>query len=248
MKVTLFDYTGAGSKNPSRYAANLLVYTKSTRLQMSPSLMDAIEKRSDEEILQELEAMSNTLPSSWEFVNFTFLIENVTRAFTHQIVRTRNASYAQQAMRIVNISEKFEYSTGWTIKSRPVCDTIYSETMDYIHKSYEELIKNGSSVEDARGILPTNILTNINMKIDMRNLINLIWKRSSLRVQDEYRKVLDQMLIEVEKVYSWFYIFVKKDELQAFKDLSELINDNKNLTSEEKLAMFKKLDLMHKEI
>ena len=36
MKVTLIDYTGAGTPDPARHAANVLVFTKRTRLEMDP--------------------------------------------------------------------------------------------------------------------------------------------------------------------------------------------------------------------
>jgi flavin-dependent thymidylate synthase len=247
MKVTLFDYTGADSHDPSRYAANILLFTKSTRLNMTPALMREIEIMKWEEIKSELEKMADTLPSSWEFINFSFLIEGVTRAFTHQLVRTRHASYAQQAMRIVDMSD-FEYATGPSIKGNRLIEGAYKNTMDNSAQCYKFLIESGARTEDARGVLPTNILTNICIKIDMRNFINLVRKRSSLRVQDEYRNILDLMIIEVERVYPWFYIFYKNDEFKAMKDLSDLIWENKNLTSEEKSAMIKKVDILRKEI
>ena len=39
MKVTLVNYTGRGTANPSRYAAAQLIFTKATRLTMSPGLL-----------------------------------------------------------------------------------------------------------------------------------------------------------------------------------------------------------------
>lgn len=247
MKVSLIDYTGNGCSDPARHAANIIVYTRSTRLKMSPGLLIEIAEKPYTEILSELKAAANTLPSSWEFVHLTFLIEGVTRAFTHQLVRTRTASYAQQAMRIVDVSD-FEYSTGPTIANNPLIKGAYKNTMENNNQCYKFLIETGASTEDARGILPIAIHTNINISINMRNFINLVRKRSSLRVQGEYRNVLDAMIIEVEKVYNWFYLFYKNDEFQARIDLQNMIWDNKKLTEEEKIDMVKKLDIMMKEI
>ena len=89
MKVTLI-YATPG-------AIDLLLFTKSTRLQLTPGLMDEIRSWPEERKLNELRYMAKTVPSSWEFVDLIFSIEDVTRAFTHQLVRTRTASYAQQA-------------------------------------------------------------------------------------------------------------------------------------------------------
>jgi thymidylate synthase ThyX len=161
-------------------------------------------------------------------------------------VRTRTASYAQQAMRIVDMSD----GPGWTygVGTTTINNERYVSVMDIIADNYEKLLKEGVRVEDARGILPTNIHTNINMAINMRNWVNLVRKRASARVQDEYHRVVDQMVIEVEKIYPWIYLFVKNDELKARKDLQNMIYDNNKLTSEEKVDMVKKLDIIIKDV
>lgn len=246
MRVTLFDYTGAGTEDPAGRAAAILLFTKSTRLEMRPALLEEYASLSDGEILSKLKEMANTNPGSWEFIDFSFLIEDVTRAYTHQQVRTRQASYAQQTLRVLDVSKGkgWDYATGPSIESNPTNKKVYEETMTAIDLAYKFLITNGARIEDARGLLPTNILTNICFKINMRNFINLVRKRKSLRVQDEYRKIVDLMLIEVEKVYPWFFIFYKNDQMQAYVDLQNIINECKRLTSEEKMAIYKKLDII----
>jgi len=97
MKATLISFTPE--------AKELLIFTKSTRLTMSPGLMNEIRAWSEERKLAELEYMANTIPSSWEFVDYVFMIEGVSRAFTHQFVRSRQGSYAQQTMRVLNMGE-----------------------------------------------------------------------------------------------------------------------------------------------
>jgi flavin-dependent thymidylate synthase len=243
MKVTLFDGTGFGSPNPERHAANVIVFTRNTRLKMTPEGMASIQEKPDYEILKELKEAANTLPSSWEFVTFSFLIQGVTRAFTHQLVRTRQAGYAQQALRIVEVSD-FEYSTGPTIANDRLIKGAYHNTMDNAFQCYKFLIEAGASTEDARGVLPLNIHTNICMYINMRNFINLTRKRVSKRVQNEYRGVLDACIMEIEKTYPWFYLFYKNDAFKARKDLQDMIWENKYLTPEDKTNMVKKLDIM----
>jgi hypothetical protein len=117
MKVTLIDFTGAGFNDPAAHAAALLVFTKNTRLEMSAGGLAKYLSKPMMELLEELEYMANTIPSSWEFVDYTFMIEGVTRAFTHQLVRTRTASFAQQTMRVLNVSEGNEM--GWTFGAGP---------------------------------------------------------------------------------------------------------------------------------
>lgn len=249
MKVTLFDYTGAGSLDPASYAAAILIFTKSTRLEMNPMLLRAAKEMTYDNKIQQLKEMANTNPGSWEFIDLAFLVEDATRAYTHQQVRTRHASYAQQTLRVLDVSEGYgwEYSTGPSIEANKIAKKAYDETMTAIDLTYKLMIAHGVKVEDARGILPTNILTNLCIKIDMRNFINLARKRQSMRVQDEFRRIVDLMIIEVEKVYPWFYLFYKNDQMKAFNDLSIIVQESK-LTADEKTAIYKKLDIIKGEL
>ena len=79
---------------------------------MSPGLLEEIEGWSAQKRQNEIEYMANTVPSSWEFCDYSFMITGVTRAFTHQLVRTRTASYAQQAMRVLTEEEQKDLQTN----------------------------------------------------------------------------------------------------------------------------------------
>lgn len=242
MKVTLIDYTGSGWQHPDERAAAIMIFTKSTRLNMSPGLLDDIMAWPYEKKLEELNYMANTIPSSWEFVDYTFMIEGVTRAFTHQLVRTRQASYAQQTMRILDVSKGpgWDFLTGPSIADKPDLKGNYTSTMSYIARAYQFLIRDGANIEDARGILPTNILTNIVMKINMRNFVGLVQSRSSPRVQGEYRDVLKAMQTEATRVHSWLPIFVERTFDKAAADLDFEISTIDN--PEKKVRMMKLVD------
>lgn len=215
MKVNLLSYT--------LDAMDLLLFTKNTRLTMSPAGLEEIADWNLERKYEELQYMANTIPSSWEFVDYVFMIEGVTRAFTHQLVRTRTASFAQQTMRVLDVSQ----GPGWNYLAGPSLEgdasTIYKNTMKNIGDAYKLLVENGAKIEDARGILPTNILTNIVMKIDMRNFVELVHKRSSPRVQGEYRDVLEAMKGAVLEVHPWVAIFIDRTFDQAALDLDDEI-------------------------
>lgn len=221
MKVTLIDYTGAGS-NDKQYAVDLLIFTKSTRLTMAPGLLEEIAAWPWRKKLAELKYMANTIPSSWEFVNYTFMVEGVTRAFTHQFVRTRTASFAQQTMRVLDVST----GPGWSYGTGPSIDAdhgqgTYDKAMADIDDVYKRLIALGVKIEDARGILPTNILTNIVAGMNMRTFVEMVRKRSSPRTQGEYRDVLEAMKEAVRAVHPWIDLFVDRTFDQAAKDLDK---------------------------
>ena len=242
MQVSLIDFTGEGSPNPARHAANTLVFTKSTRLKMTPDLMSEIEAMPDEVIQAELEYMANTIPSSWEMCHYTFIITGVGRGFTHQFVRTRTGAYAQQTMRILDVSD-FEYITGPTINSEHEIE-VYDQTMETIRKAYEHLINLGVKIEDARGLLPTNISTNICADFNLRTLSELFRKRASSRTQGEYRDVLDQMKAAVIAVHPWTELFFNRSFDVAAAELEELIKDTYGIADEDRTHMIKLIDQM----
>lgn len=249
MKVTLIDHTGAGFARPDRYAAALLIFTKSTRLQMKPDLFKEIQHWSDEKHLEELQYMANTIPSSWEFVDLSFMVEGVTRAFTHQFVRSRHWSFAQQTMRVLDVSQGpgWEYRTGPSIMNNLGRKSAYDATMYAISENYKALIASGAAVEDARGILPTNILTNIVGKCNTRGYVELTRKRKSSRTQDEYREVLEGMDAEVARVFPWIKLFTDRTVDRAIQDLeNEIVSMQSSFLGstlhDKKIRMIKLLD------
>jgi thymidylate synthase (FAD) len=214
MKVTLLNYT--------QDAENLLIFTKSTRLSLSPNLLEEIRGWSQEKKMEELRYMADTVPSSWEFCDYVFLLEGVSRSYTHQQVRTRIASYAQQSMRVNDMSD-FEYV--YTDKNREnsfVMQEIRA-VLDRIKLGYRSLRDMGQPEEDARGILPTNIATNIVCKFNMRTFCELAKSRMGGRTQKEYQKVINAMVDVVQAVHPWIDLFLFAnhdrnyfDELEAF--------------------------------
>jgi len=250
MEVTLIDYTGKGNLSPD-HAIDLLIFTKSTRLKMEPGLLEEISWWPWEKKLEELRYMANTIPSSWEFVDFTFLISGVTRAFTHQLVRTRTASFAQQTMRVLDVSEGrgWDYGTGPTIdddstEKDPTGSRgqIYDTVMADIDDAYKELISLGVKIEDARGILPTNILTNIVVKMNLRTFCEMSRKRASSRTQGEYRAVIEEMQKAVRKALPWATIFMDRSFDRAASELEQEIISLPDLSDEKRTQLIKLID------
>lgn len=216
MKVTLINHT--------QNARQLLVFTKNTRLNLSGALLNHVADMTDEAIKSELDYMVNTIKSSWEFVDFTFMIEGVSRGFTHQFVRNRLGSYAQQTMRILDVGD-FDYITGPSIKTDDHLQKMYDAAMSQIAVVYKELIKKGAKIEDARGILPTNISTNIVAKFNLRALSQMMMNRASNRTQGEYRDVLDAMYEAVIQAEPWCADFLRSSKYDDLKRLESAILD-----------------------
>ncbi len=211
-------------------ALDVLLFTKSTRLTMSPEGLDAVRAMTPERKAEELRYMRNTIQSSWEFVDYIFAIEGVTRAFTHQLVRHRvGTSFAQQAQRVVNM-QGFDYlATGDVTGGLPdhakhtdgVNDYVsvdlthssdselYEQGMDAINVVYTAMTKRGVKPQDARGILPTNVLTNIVFKANLRTLHDMALKRLCVKAQGEFQDVFDGIVAAVVAEHPWAGDFLK---------------------------------------
>jgi flavin-dependent thymidylate synthase len=206
VKVSLINYTGCGHPNPN-FAAAVLAYTKNTRLEQGEEGFAKFLAMSTEELQPELDYIAGTLRSSWEFISFHFQINGVTRAFTHQFVRTRTASYAQQAQRVVDLSE-MEVLKPDSIASSPIASQAWDDAVGAIQRAYVVGQKNGAPNQDCRGIVPTNILTNISVSMNLRTLADLVGKRQNLRAQGEYAEVVIGMVRCAYEVMPWIDKFL----------------------------------------
>ena len=90
-----------------------------------------------------------------------------------------------------------------------------------IKASYNRLIEFGQPAEDARGILPTNIATNIICKFNLRTFVDLAKSRTGGRTQGEYQKVINAMCDEVLKVHPWAEKFLFKHGRDYFAEIEE---------------------------
>jgi flavin-dependent thymidylate synthase len=208
MKVELINATSD--------AVNLLLFTKNTRLMNDDDSYSKIIDWSDEKKQSELDYMLNTIRSSWEFIDYTFDVRDVSRGFTHQFVRTRQASYAQQSQRTVDMGG-FSYYTPdrFYEPENEYQKLIYDQAMEAINMHYQQLRELGIPAEDARGILPTNIHTNIVAKFNLRTLSEMAKSRLSPRAQGEYQEVFKLMVKEVVKTHPWAEPFLTPKEWAA---------------------------------
>lgn len=98
------------------------------------------QKLTEEEIARYVNMLASIgHESPLEHVSFTFAIEGISRACTHQLVRHRIASYSQQSQRYVKL-EQFEYIVPPAIENNPEAKRIFIEAMERDQKAYDELV------------------------------------------------------------------------------------------------------------
>ena len=213
--VELIDFTGKGRPDEQWHAADMLIFTKSTRLAMTPGLLDRVKQMTVHEKQAELDYMSKTIPSSWEFADVTFLVSGVSRAAAQQMTRTRTGSYAMQSLRVVDASEAEVVNPFTKSPWRREWDGM----VNVARSQYAAMLADGVEPQDARGILPMNTATNIVCKYNLRAFVDLMIARSSIRVQGEYSDIADQMREAVLDAWPWAAPFFRPKQESAVEIL-----------------------------
>jgi thymidylate synthase (FAD) len=134
-----------------------------------------------------------------EHASFTFSIEDVSRAMTHQLVRHRIASYTQQSQRYVTYDTLEKYVTPESISSNADAKKVFDETLEKISGTYQKLLKLKIPKEDARFILPNAAKTNIIVTMNARELRHFFNLRCCARAQWEIREAAVEMLRQAKK-------------------------------------------------
>jgi thymidylate synthase (FAD) len=125
--------------------------------------------------------------SVFEHIYFTFRIEGISRACSHQLVRHRHCSFTQRSQRYCS-EDGFEYVTPDTIN--PI-DMSYD--MERLNNLYHHYQSHGVPNEDARYILPNACATSLYLSCNLRELIHMANERLCTRAQWEIRDLVWEM-------------------------------------------------------
>lgn len=155
-------------------------------------LMDNMTDEKAEKVLATI--MRSGHFSTLEHASYTFAIEGVSRALTHQLVRHRLASFNQQSQRYVRFENGLDTITPQSIAENEEARTVFDRAIDSSVKAYEELLKLGIRAEDARYLLPNAAETKIVVTMNARELLHFFSVRCCKRAQWEIRELACAML------------------------------------------------------
>lgn len=184
MKVTLLNY----SSNPEKIiaAAARLCYTSKE----IDELLEGLTEEKVDKFIDKLTSLGHESPL--EHVTFTFGIEGISRACSHQLVRHRIASYSQKSQRYVDESS-FKFVIPETIINAGMKEN-YEYFMYQVEEMYKDLKAADVPSEDARMILPNACTTSIIVTMNVRTLLNFFKHRVCNRAQWEIQTLAIEML------------------------------------------------------
>lgn len=132
--------------------------------------------------------------STLEHASYTFAIDGVSRALTHQLVRHRLASFNQQSQRYVKFSDEMAVVKPATVADDPGASQAFDEAIDAAVSAYQKLLAAGIPAEDARYLLPNAAETKIVVTMNIRELLHFFELRCCNRAQWEIRELAHRML------------------------------------------------------
>jgi len=192
LKVVLLSYT----RNPEEVAVAAI------RQCYSPvgaeDLLEKTTRETRERLIKQIISSGHT--STIEHASFTFAIEGISRACSHQLVRHRLASYSQQSQRYVKTAGPLPYVIPPHIKRNSGARKVFLKSLERAEASYQRLVSLGIEKEDARFVLPNACETKIVVTMNARELHNFFRLRCCRRAQWEIRNLAWEMLRLVKKV------------------------------------------------
>ena len=144
--------------------------------------------------------------STLEHVSYTFAVDGVSRALTHQLVRHRLASFNQQSQRYVKFAGDVEVVKPPTVAAQEDTSRIFDEAIDAVVDAYHKLLDAGVPAEDARYLLPNAAETKIVITMNIRELLHFLSLRCCNRAQWEIRELANRMLELVRPTAPYIFL------------------------------------------
>jgi thymidylate synthase (FAD) len=198
IEVRLID-----APDPNEAARTVAAFAETTFGDIpDPRWMHSTEAR---KIAQDAAEFKHVIPNALETVALTFTIDGVSRACTHQLVRTRvGAGFGQFSQRAnhlggfnMRIPESFYQFLDPKLLSR------YIESLDHLNRFYNAAVDAGVPYQDARFVVPEGVETSITVTYNLLALIGTVRRRVCNRMQWEINYIARRMADETVKQLPW---------------------------------------------
>lgn len=137
--------------------------------------------------------LSTVLSGPLECIQFTFLVEGVSRSITHQMVRNRFSFFAQESLRFAVVDDWAQEvplppSLAGAREDSPAVG-LWRKAMNAAEDAYAALVGAGMPAEEARGVLPHDITTRLYWTVSLRTLLQEAGKRTCTQAQFPWRAI-----------------------------------------------------------
>lgn len=163
---------------------------------------DHIKEGSAEKLVKMLVERGHTAMIEHFSISVKFV---VNRGVTHELVRHRMASYAQESTRYCNYNKgKFGNEITvvepyWYENASDNAKKKWLNGMENIEKTYIDLIEEGQTAQAARSVLPIGIKSEIICTANLREWVHIFDLRCSSAAHPDIRNIMLLLLKEMQK-------------------------------------------------
>jgi thymidylate synthase (FAD) len=151
---------------------------------------DKITPESAAAFVKKIKSMGHL--SVLEHASASFLIRT-DRGITHEAVRHRIASFAQESTRYVNYDKRFGLQVIPPEGLTGAQFIVWADAMAAAAKAYEKLIELGCSPQQARDVLPTCTKADLVFTANFREWLHVIDLRTSSAAHPKIRTVINEV-------------------------------------------------------
>lgn len=159
-----------------------------------------------------------------EHVTLNFILKDVSRVFTHELVRHRvGVAYSQESLRFVRLTD-LGFRVPDCIKQNEEASKIFTDMIQRMEEAQIKLAEvTGISDEEKfsvkkeltsafRRIAPMGVSTSIFFSCNIRELRHVILRRTAIDSEEEMRLVFDQIAQIITKRFPHFFQDMSRNE------------------------------------
>jgi thymidylate synthase (FAD) len=121
------------------------------------------------------------------------------RGVTHELVRHRIAAYTQESTRYCNYSGEIQFIKPYFFPQKSKLYQFWYQTCLNSASAYDQLIKEGSTPEQARSVLPNSLKTEIIVTYNLREWRHVFEMRCQKTAHPQMREIMIPLLKEFKK-------------------------------------------------
>jgi len=155
------------------------------------------------------EMLKGGLQTALETQTIVFGVSGVSRTCTHQLVRTRKASFHQQSQRASFMGDHPNIRMPQSVAQNPKAKKAFREAIKASWKAYQVATDEDIAYQDARFVLPEGTETYILCEYPLREFMNVYAYRACFGFQWEISYVFRQMKQELVAEHRWLEPYIK---------------------------------------
>lgn len=122
------------------------------------------------------------------------------RGILAELTRHRLASFSVESTRYtaynggLTFVDPCYWGKSFPNYSKKICRAVWTEQMEYVERSYREMLSEGARPEEARAILPNSLKTEIIMTANLREWRHILKLRTNKSAHPQMRQIANMIL------------------------------------------------------